>query len=404
MQSLAHATLAGSFAGQFWRRASLFGSNVGLRVPAIANVRDYGARGDGIADDTPAFSRATAALPRSGGTVLVPDGVYLMNPLQSIVLRDGITLHMSAGATLKAIPVGESHYAIVQGLNVNNIAILGGTILGERAQHSSAGGEWGMGINILGCTDVHIQDVQIRDCWGDGIYVGAGRTGESQHVVIQGCSAINNRRQGLSVTGCIDATIEDCHFLDTHGTAPQSGIDLEPNGRYVVRDITITKCEFERNRGFGLVMAGANVTAVGVRECQCVDNGQAGIVLAHASNCVVENNVIEHNGNTGVSLNLHAHDNQFAGNTIYGNSRTKPGNWDNVALAGGASNNTFSDNVFKGVAGQLGETARFDIRVYGPDCVGNRLLRNAVRTRKGPAGGIDDHGANTTIVPASPNQ
>ena len=47
---------------------------------STVNVRDFGAKGNGLADDSPAFDRAIEALPASGGTVLVPAGTYLLKP------------------------------------------------------------------------------------------------------------------------------------------------------------------------------------------------------------------------------------------------------------------------------------------------------------------------------------
>jgi hypothetical protein len=41
----------------------------------VVSVKDFGAVGDGVADDTAAFTSAVAALPSSGGIVIVPDAV-----------------------------------------------------------------------------------------------------------------------------------------------------------------------------------------------------------------------------------------------------------------------------------------------------------------------------------------
>lgn len=46
---------------------------------AIFNVKDYGAYGDGIQNDTNAFIAASAALTAAGGgTLLIPAGVYMV--------------------------------------------------------------------------------------------------------------------------------------------------------------------------------------------------------------------------------------------------------------------------------------------------------------------------------------
>src|ERR1700730_17699881 len=43
------------------------------------NVRDYGATGDGMRDDTASIRRAIAAVPSRGGTVYFPCGTYLVS-------------------------------------------------------------------------------------------------------------------------------------------------------------------------------------------------------------------------------------------------------------------------------------------------------------------------------------
>jgi len=44
------------------------------------NVKEYGAAGDGVTNDTAAFTKALAACAVSGGTCLVPKGTYLISP------------------------------------------------------------------------------------------------------------------------------------------------------------------------------------------------------------------------------------------------------------------------------------------------------------------------------------
>ena len=60
------------------------------------SVRDFGAAGDGVTDDTIAIQRAIAVLPE-GGRLVIPEGTYLTGPL---LLRSHMTLELRQGAVL----------------------------------------------------------------------------------------------------------------------------------------------------------------------------------------------------------------------------------------------------------------------------------------------------------------
>ena len=62
-----------------------FTENIAVTVPAEVtkvNVKDYGAVGDGVADDTRAFQHAIDDLSkRGGGEVFIPEGTYALHPI-----------------------------------------------------------------------------------------------------------------------------------------------------------------------------------------------------------------------------------------------------------------------------------------------------------------------------------
>lgn len=60
------------------------------------NVKDFGAKGDGVSDDTVAVQNAINCLPK-GGRLYFPIGEYLVRPL---CLKSDVTLHLAEGATL----------------------------------------------------------------------------------------------------------------------------------------------------------------------------------------------------------------------------------------------------------------------------------------------------------------
>ncbi|MDH7601619.1 MAG: glycosyl hydrolase family 28-related protein [Armatimonadota bacterium] len=58
--------------------------------PAQVNVRDFGAKGDGVTDDTAAFQAALDSMRESGGTVFVPAGTYLIK--SHLTVPNSVTL------------------------------------------------------------------------------------------------------------------------------------------------------------------------------------------------------------------------------------------------------------------------------------------------------------------------
>ena len=69
---------------------------------AFLSPRDFGAKGDGLTNDTRAVQAAMDAChAQGGGTVFLPPGVYLCGTLR---LRSRIAIHIGAGATLQGSP------------------------------------------------------------------------------------------------------------------------------------------------------------------------------------------------------------------------------------------------------------------------------------------------------------
>jgi polygalacturonase len=197
------------------------------------NVRDKGAKGDGRTDDTAALQRAIDEVGGKDGTVLVPDGVYMLDATEPkrVLLKSRLTLKLSAGATLKVIPNAEKLYQLLTISNVSHVTVLGGTLEGDRNEHLGAGGEWGMGIWITnGAKQVTVSGTTSKNMWGDGFYVDS-----ASDVALCGVTADHNRRQGLSIIDADGVFVTDSVFKNTRGTRPSAGIDLEDHPLQVPR-------------------------------------------------------------------------------------------------------------------------------------------------------------------------
>lgn len=267
----------------------------------VVDVTTTGAKGDGSTDDTAAIQRAVTQAASAKGTVLVPDGTYMIDALKSISVPGNVTLKLSANATLKAIPNSSQDYAVLQisGANVN---IIGGTIEGERSQHTGSGGEWGMGLNILGASHLVVEGVTAKELWGDGFYV----SNSSTDVTFCGVSGLHNRRQGLSVISVNGMVVKDSTFNDTDGTAPQAGIDIEPNSGDSVQNVQILNSTANGNTGAGMFIygsaSGARVTNVTYDGNTLMNNKESGFDFYSASNITLTNNRIS--GNAGYAIRI----------------------------------------------------------------------------------------------------
>lgn len=226
-----------------------------LKQPVL-NVKKTGAIGDGVTDDTKAIQKAIDSLAAlGGGTVKVPSGVYAINAKVSLQMKTNVDLYMpDTTSVLQAIPNDTMNYIIVKIADASNVRVFGGKILGERNQHTGTNGEWGMGIGVYGGINILIQNVVIADCWGDGIYINenASKTVTSAFVHIKKVISRNNRRQGLSIIKATYVSVSNSQFIYTNGTAPQAGIDIEPNFDSASH-IFINNTECAYNQGSGIM-------------------------------------------------------------------------------------------------------------------------------------------------------
>ncbi len=168
--------------------------------------------------------------------------------------------------------------------------------------------EWRMVLCINSCTNVKVLGLTLKDSGGDGIYLGVAGTKQlfNKKILIKDVICENNYRQGISVISASGIRIENCIFKTTWGTAPEAGIDLEPNKpEEKLENCVIKNCRFENNRGAGIAFwlgplnAASQPISVTIENCRVTsdrgdgifvggikDDGPAGSILF--KNCTVE--------------------------------------------------------------------------------------------------------------------
>ena len=254
------------------------------------SVRDYGARGDGVTDDTPALTAALLACRDAGGGILrVPPGDYLTGIVQ---LYSHTTLLLEKGARLLGSPHLDAHLhgdavgGILFACDAHHITVCGeGTIDGnaphffhENELHSPhpdydadrtyQGSDYGSPspehgplkpkarpgnlIVFAGCSDVLIEGIRVT-----GATYWTFHLADCEDVVIRHLRIENDPRHpnndGIHLTTCRRAVVEDCviHTGDDsiavtgfrhHGGEKEIALGLRDRHGECA-DITIRRCD-----------------------------------------------------------------------------------------------------------------------------------------------------------------
>ena len=111
--------------------------------------------------------------------------------------------------------------------------------------------EWRHALSLRGCENVTVEGLTLADSGGDGIYLGVGsNNATNRDITVRNVVCDGNNRQGISVITAENLLIEDCAFINTRGTAPEAGIDFEPNRpQERLVNCVLRNCRSENNAG-----------------------------------------------------------------------------------------------------------------------------------------------------------
>ncbi len=212
------------------------------------------------ADDSTEFMQAAV---NSGAPQVVVPFVGAPWVVRPIKLRSDLELIFEPGVVVLAKPgefkgKGDSLFSVADATNVA-IRGYGATLRMRKADYQSEAyekAEWRMTLDFVGCTNVTVEGVRLESSGGDGIYIGCtSNQPYCRDVVIRNVVCHDHHRQGISVIGASNLLIENCVMSGTNGTAPQAGIDLEPNSpEERLENCVIRNCIFEDNTGAGMLV------------------------------------------------------------------------------------------------------------------------------------------------------
>ncbi|MBS1814578.1 MAG: right-handed parallel beta-helix repeat-containing protein [Acidobacteria bacterium] len=166
-----------------------------------------------------------------------------------------------------------------------------------------------MGIQLLGVQKVTIRGTVVADCTGDGICIGNTGSATSNDIVLCDVVSTGNRRQALSLVGGDYISVYDSEFSYTSGTAPEDGIDIEPDS-HGMSNIIIENCMIRGNEGCGLqvnVHSGGTVSSLSLTNNLVSYNRWNGVAFQTSNSSSISGgsiagNAIYQNGKAGLSL------------------------------------------------------------------------------------------------------
>ena len=263
-----------------------------LAAEAVGGVRKVANAAWWGFNETDATEALQAAVDSGASTLIVPNlgkpwvvsRTIRLASFQTVLLERGVEIVAMEG---KFRGKGEVLF-LAHGCRHLTLHGYGATLRMRKADYQKppyAKGEWRHALSLRGCSDVKVLGLTLRDSGGDGIYIGtAAEQPYCKSVHIQDVTCDSNHRQGISVITADGLLIENCRLLNTRGTAPQAGIDLEPNHpNERLANVVIRHCLVEGNAGPGIfaylkyLAAGSAPISILVEDCTVRRCGSFGI-------------------------------------------------------------------------------------------------------------------------------
>ena len=259
-------------------------------VSGTANVRDFGAKGDGHSDDTAAILKAVAATPERGGVVYFPAGQYLSATIPG---RSGVMFKGDSGWDYRGTSFGASTISPVR----DNLSCLFDlkSAVGTRLVGLVLDGK-GKGHEMHGVYSKHpgteqnivIDDCKITSFSGSGIRLDNVWVFAIRHSYI-----VHNKLSGIDGSGSYDGWV-----LDNQITGNQRGGIYGTN----FATVTITANRIEWNKVGGIVLGPAGANTIQIGNCTFdrnygpgIDISLAGPKSASSAN-VINGNLFRRNG------------------------------------------------------------------------------------------------------------
>lgn len=249
------------------------------KLQETVSVKDFGAVGDGVTDDTAAIQNALD----TGKNVFIPAGIYVFSA-QLDLTTNGQTIYGEGHGLSVLDSSATASITALYATGIDNITIKELSLLGGESVYASAGYA---GILFENCINSKVITCEISK-----YQYGINFKVNSEAPMVEGC------------------IVHDCYY---------EGISA--NG--ITGTYTITNLRFINNTVYSIGTASYNGGAIrteeavgGVISNNTVYNG-AGIRIENSRQCVISNNVVHDTFGTGITLYNYAKRCAVVGNVVY---------------------------------------------------------------------------------------
>lgn len=341
------------------------------------NASWFGAKGNGVTNDTPALQAAINALPPEGGFLHIPvTNAFYSLETGGLWLSDRSNIHISSTHAILKIKAGvpdtpklqdstyttaDNNFTLLYLQNCTNMSIEGLQLNGNISSRTAyaASETWQSCLKIKGCTNVVVRDCFITEGMTDGITVTATyqttpvrEAFVSKNILIDSCTVTKCRRNNISLIAQDGVTVSNC-IVDEAGTiqgiSPKCGIDVEPNPNWGLtsQNIVLRGNTVKRSAGAYQISFGG----------------------AQQHNMLVEGNTVRDSGGTALNIETGRND-PFCTKVIVTNNVFTKNKYGMRVV--GKNADLISNNIFL-------ENEQIGIILYSSDgllITGNKFTRN----------------------------
>ena len=260
------------------------------------NVKNFGAKGDGLNDDTEAINNAiNFAYSNDFKKVYFPYGEYLINSsltLKGDLVYEGNNSILKQTKETSYISISENNFEI-KGLIFDGNSVIMRTLY------------------INGSSNFKIKDCAFKNTTKYGLHIYRGKKGK-----VENCNFINAGRNDFMSSGlCINGSDIDIVYCETSGNLLGNGFLTYSDNSYTSQNIRFLSCLAKNNKQHGFITChhesvGNRLENISFIDCTANGNGQiseseymyGGIVMHDANNSIISNCICLNNYEHGIAI------------------------------------------------------------------------------------------------------